>query len=306
MNTGTAHLTYCTNVHPGESLRDVVRNVETCVVRVKNMVAPDQPFGVGLRLSATAAHELAEPDAVRALRDVLATHQLYVFTINGFPYGRFHGAPVKEEVYRPDWLEPERLAYTNQLADVLAALLPEGVSGSISTVPGCFRSRVHAGAVAQIGANLRAHASYLRTLEHRTGKRIVLAVEPEPCCLMETIEQVADLFALEIPAEDRRYVGICIDACHAAVEYEVVDTALERLRAADITIAKVQLSTGLVVDPRRHEQRDALGRFDDGVYLHQVVARSGTVLRRHDDLAEALASTDPDDEWRVHVHVPIF
>ena len=45
---------------------------------------------------------------------------MYVFTINGFPYGAFHGTPVKAEVYRPDWRDPERLRYTNQLADLLA------------------------------------------------------------------------------------------------------------------------------------------------------------------------------------------
>ena len=43
---------------------------------------------------------------------------LYVFTINGFPYGPFHGQPVKAAVYRPDWREAERGRYTADLAEL--------------------------------------------------------------------------------------------------------------------------------------------------------------------------------------------
>ena len=56
-------------------------------------------------------------------------NELYVFTINGFPYGTFHGTRVKEEVYLPDWRDEERLRYTDELADLLAKLLPDGVGG---------------------------------------------------------------------------------------------------------------------------------------------------------------------------------
>ena len=52
-----------------------------------------------------------------------------------------HGARVKEDVYRPDWLEEERLVYTDALARILATLLPTDLAGSVSTVPGCFRPR---------------------------------------------------------------------------------------------------------------------------------------------------------------------
>ena len=131
-----AQLTYCTNVHPGETWPEVRASLVRHVAGVKRRVAPSAPFGVGLRLSDAAARALEAPAAREDLRALLAEHGLYVFTINGFPYGTFHGTPVKEEVYRPDWSEPERLRYTERLADVLAALLPDGVIGSISTAPG--------------------------------------------------------------------------------------------------------------------------------------------------------------------------
>ena len=303
MKIGDAHLTYCTNIHPGESWAEVRANLETHVLAVKQRVCPEAPFGVGLRLSAQAAREVDAP----ALRRWLDANGLYVFTINGFPYGRFHGTSVKADVYRPDWLEDERLVYTNRLADVLAELLPDGVDGSVSTVPGCFKPRADANAAYAIAARLAAHASYLADLERRTGKRVVLALEPEPCCLLETIAETVELFATHLAAPSvRRYVGVCLDTCHAAVEFEDMRASVAALRAAGIAIAKVQLSAGLVVAPPDRTGREALAPFHDTVYLHQVVARRGDAFVRHVDLPVALAAEPGDDEWRIHFHVPIF
>ena len=106
---GEPHLTYCTNIHPGETWAEVRANLERHVLRVKAAVAPARPFGVGLRLSAVAAATLAQPAELDAFRAFLRDSGLYVFTINGFPYGPFHGTRVKEEVYLPDWLDDARL-----------------------------------------------------------------------------------------------------------------------------------------------------------------------------------------------------
>jgi sugar phosphate isomerase/epimerase len=295
-----AHLTYCTNIHPGESWEEVRANLAHHAVAVKARVAPGRPFGVGLRLSARAAAELS-PE-VHEVRRWLADLGLYVFTINGFPYGAFHGTAVKDAVYRPDWREPARIAYTNQLADLLAVLLPDGVAGSISTVPGGFRAR--GAADAEVAANLARATDHLAALEARTGKHITLALEPEPACAIETLTEAAAFFAVHDP--DRRYLGVCLDACHAAVEFEALDAALDALDAARVTIAKVQLSAGLRVAPVDAHARAALARYAEDVYLHQVVARRGAELVRYVDLGDALADRAPADEWRVHFHVPIF
>ncbi|MBA2540729.1 MAG: metabolite traffic protein EboE [Deltaproteobacteria bacterium] len=312
-----SHLTYCTNIHPAESWEEVRANLERFVVEVKARVSPDAPFGVGLRLSARAASELvgsrsrarlASPLGV--LRRWLDERGLYVFTINGFPYGPFHGTPVKEQVYRPDWLEAERVEYTKRLADILIELLPDGVTGTISTVPGCFQARApwNPGDAGDAGramaSNLARCAEYLAQLERDTGKHLILALEPEPCCVMETLGQAVEFF--ERHALDRRYLGVCLDACHAAVEFEQLGVALAQLRAANITIAKVQLGCGLRIAPVDAAAREALEPFAEGVYLHQVVARSGSELVRYVDLPEALADARAADEWRVHFHVPIF
>ncbi|HMG54794.1 MAG TPA: metabolite traffic protein EboE [Kofleriaceae bacterium] len=303
MKLGGAHLTYCTNIHPGESWAEVEANLVRHVAQVKARVSPDAPFGVGLRLSARAARELAA-GALPALRRLLADHALYVFTINGFPYGTFHGAPVKDSVYRPDWLEPERVAYTDLLADLLAELLPDGVDGTISTVPGCFRSRGGDDALPAIADNLRRSADHLARIEAATGVRITLAIEPEPCCVIETIDQAIALFTDHLRGAGP-HLGLCLDACHAAVEYEDLPAALARLRAAGVPVAKLQLSAGLRLAPVDAAGRRAVARFADPVYLHQVVARRGGELARYVDLPDALADPTPADEWRVHCHVPI-
>jgi sugar phosphate isomerase/epimerase len=329
MIVGEAHLTYCTNIHPGESWAEVRHNLEAHVVRVKAMVAPESSFGVGLRLSAEAAASLADEGALDELLLFLAAHDLYVFTINGFPYGPFHGTRVKEDVYRPDWLEDERLRYTDALAHLLARLLPPGIAGSISTVPLCFRPRADvASALAEMADRLLQHTATLVDLDRETGQRIALALEPEPFCVVETIAEAVTFFeehlfsrtavrrlaALsglgepEAEAALHRHLGVCFDACHAAVEFETPAEAVSSLRRAGIAIAKIQVSAGLRVEPPSPASRAALRRFAEHIYLHQVVARAGSTLRRYADLPEALedAAADADDEWRIHFHVPLF
>lgn len=324
-----AHLTYCTNIHPGESWEQVFENVRTHVLAVKARVAPERPFGVGLRLSARAAQALRQPEQLAAFRHFLALHQLYVFTINGFPYGPFHAEPVKANVYRPDWREAERGRYTSDLAHLLAELLPEGGSGSISTVPGGFKADV-AGPehVASIARKLLEQALALHQLWLETGRVVTLALEPEPCCLLETTAETITFFEEELcsaralaqlaaraqvsrgEAERivRRHLGVCLDTCHAAIEFESADDTLDRLGAAGIAIHKIQLSTGLRLPPSADGLR-ALSVYDEPVYLHQVVAQArGGQLLRYTDLPQALADREARaaEEWRVHFHVPLY
>jgi sugar phosphate isomerase/epimerase len=330
-SVGEPHLGYCTNIHVGESWAEVRHNLEEYVTQVKARVCPSRPFGVGLRLSSRAAEELSRPGAVAELRAWLDVAGLYVFTINGFPYGSFHRTRVKEQVYRPDWLEDERLAYTNRLAEILAELLPDGVEGSVSTVPGAFKPRV--GSVADeeaIGDRILRHAAELVRLEDRTGKRVALALEPEPFCHVATIDQSVAFFEDRLftraarrrfaslcgRSEEalRRHVGLCVDACHLAVEFEDLDRALERIAGSGIRIAKIQVSAGLEVR-NPSALTDALTPYAEGVYLHQVteerILPSGTrELRRWLDLPDALEAANArggfDGTWRIHFHVPLF
>lgn len=326
------HLTYCSNIHPGETWVEVRARIGAHLPKVKSLVSPDGPFGIGLRLSAIAAESLSEPAAMEEFKSFLADENLYVFTINGFPYGDFHGKPVKENVYLPDWRDEARLAYSNLLADLLVELLPDDptLEGSISTVPGAFKPEIKTGAdVAAMADNLIRHAAHLVALRERTGRTVTLELEPEPCCFIETIDEavaffrnhlfsanaiagMADLTGLsgaDAEAALRRHLGVCLDLCHAAVEFENADEVLAKLRKAGIRIGKMQISAGLRFTAVNEATIELLRPFNDSVYLHQVVERSDAGLSRYVDLPEAFAAEGGKNggrEWRVHFHVPIF
>jgi sugar phosphate isomerase/epimerase len=335
---GGYHLTYCTNIHPGETWEEVRRNVVTFLPQVRGLDA-QTPFGIGLRLSAQAAEALADPEELQRFRRFLAEQRAYVFTINGFPYGPFHGTRVKEDVYLPDWLDEERLTYTNRLAHLMAALLPDepGLEGSVSTVPGAFKERVRgADDERRMAGQMLRHAAELHALRESTGKTVTLALEPEPCCHIETVAEAVAFFrdhlfagpalaglagrlgvsSAEALAIARRHIGLCYDACHMAVEFENTAAALKQLREAGIRICKFQISSALKLRYRRGDGRPRalLTPFAESTYLHQTVARGRSGVERYTDLPEALAEEDrlaksaPGEpvEWRVHFHVPIF
>ena len=323
------HLTYCTNIHAGEGWSDLRANLLRYVVAVKRRVAPNRRFGVGLRVSARAAAELMQPSTRDDLQEILAANDLYVFTINGFPYGSFHDSRVKQAVYRPDWLEESRTIYSKSLAQLLSKLLPDGVDGSVSTVPLAYAPRMPDSADDERAADaVVEHAAFLCRLRDATGRTIGLALEPEPACRLETSEDAAAFFervvfrrervaryasltGLEGAAAEeslRRHLGVCLDTCHAAVAFENPQRSVERLEAAGIRILKVQLSAGLSVRPVTRERLTALAAFADDVYLHQVVIRHGSATSRYVDLPAALGHGDiaDDAEWRIHFHVPLF
>jgi len=326
------HLTYCTNIHPGESWAEVLANLKRHTVSVKARVSPNAPFGIGLRLSAKAALELEEPSTLQAFREFLAESGMYVFTINGFPYGPFHGHPVKEQVYRPDWTEEERVTYSDRLARLLAALLPRtgDLEGSISTVPGCFRLRDGEGVRATIAQNIVRHAATLVGIVQEGGPIIGIALEPEPHCLLETNAEAIDFISewifsdaaaqslagqmglslAEAKLALRRHVGICLDTCHAAVEFESIADILSCVRQSGVRILKLQITAGLELYPASPEGLAVLRRFgEEGVYLHQTVIQDAAGgLQRFLDLSEALAAhpSPRDERWRVHFHVPLF
>jgi sugar phosphate isomerase/epimerase len=327
---GDVHLTYCTNIHAGESWQDIRSSLDEHVPDIKSRLAPGQPMGIGLRLSGQAAVAARGAEAVASFRGQLSALGAYVFTINAFPFGPFHGVRVKEHVYLPDWRDRERVSFTANSAAVLAAILPDGVDGSISTVPGAFKPNGRSGeAKAAMADNLIFAIADLVDVKRRTGKHIALALEPEPCCVLETTEESIAFFKDELLKPDtlnrlgaltgvsrreaegllRDHLGICYDVCHGAVEYEDIVTELDRLLAAGITIPKIQLSAAMRVPAMKRDLVAAVMKYNDGVYLHQSIVRRDDNFERHVDLPDAVAAFAEgraDGEWRIHCHVPVF
>jgi hypothetical protein len=311
------HLTYCTNVHRGESWAETFANLQHYSLVVREQVCPAEPYGIGLRLSALAAQELSDRPTLLAFQHWLAANDCYVFTLNGFPYGPFHGTQVKEHVFLPDWADPERLAYTNLLFDLLGKLVPEGSEGSVSTVPGSFKAFVRDQAqVAAMREQLWRCAAHAARVSERCGRKLHLGLEPEPLGFVETCEE-AVRFIRSIRSKHPvstwllDHLGVNYDTCHSAVEFEEPREALAMFQQHQIKLSKVQLSSALKARPFE-EARWLLAAFHDHVYLHQVVARGADgALRRFRDLNEALAQAthcEPEDEeqWRIHFHVPLY
>jgi hypothetical protein len=315
-----APLHYCTNVHPCLSADDVPAMLDTFAVPIHEQCG--FAIGVGLWLPAQAlAEQLARPAAAAGLAAALADRGLVCHTLNAFPYGDFHGARVKDGVYLPDWSVPARRDYTLGCGRLLATLLPEGASGSISSLPLGFKGHAHAPGfeAAAIGQLIDVARAFAR-IRADSGRTLRLALEPEPLCLLETTAEALGFFsrlwhaAAAVGAEEevRRHVGLCYDVCHQAVEFEDAADAIGRLTAAGVTIAKVQISSALELDrPFDADARAALARYAEPRYLHQTFARlpDGRIVAVADLTADhALA---PPDEWltaaawRVHFHVPV-
>lgn len=300
------HLSYCTNVHPAEDLDGVIRQLREAAGPVRR-AAGLAVLGVGLWLPAPLAARLAsEPEALARLRGTLDDEGLEVRTLNAFPYEAFHAEVVKLDVYRPDWTDPARLEYTVDAARVLAALLPDGADGSISTLPLGWRDgwdsaadRAATDALAALGAELRA-------IRAETGRTIRLAVEPEPGCTLDDVVDVVAWLAARRDRLDLDLIGVCLDTCHLAVSFADPAEAVERIAAAGLRVVKVQASAALHVErPADADARRAVGAYAEDRYLHQVREDAPGGVIRVDDLPEALAELPATAPWRVHFHVPL-
>jgi len=333
MNLGRpGHLAYSTLVHPGDTWDEMRASLETYAPAVKERVSPDEPYGVSLRLSGASARTLAaDPSERTRLRIWLAQHDMYVFTVNAFPYGPFKGRTVMADVYEPDWSSEDRVTYTNQVADILTDITPASVAPSIQTAPLAFRANVRTeDDVARITGNLLRTVAHLIEVEQRTGRRVKLALEPEPFCLLETTAETLDYFRRHVwspeglrtlceltrlPASEaaglvRRHLGVVFDIGHQSVAFEDIGASLRSLRDAGVPIFKLQAAAALRVPEVTEDAVSALAAFTDTIYLSQTTERRDGRLTRMLTLADALRAWRRDPagarEWRTHFHVPIF
>lgn len=315
-------LGYCTNVHPARTYDQLLDQLTQHTLAVKKLVSPNNPFPVGLWLSADVARQLIADQQVEHFRGWLHENALIPYTLNGFPHGDFHQPIVKHAVYEPDWLDPERLRYTLDLAHILAALIKNTAThappeGSISTLPLGWRTAFtdpnHYEAAAK---SLLLTADHLAHIEQQTGVLIHLDLEPEPGCALSTSQDVVDFFTNTLdqlstdPALTRRHLRVCHDVCHAAVMFEDQREALNRYKQAGISVGKVQLSSALTVPLHRLDpdhQRQALTElqpFHDTRYLHQTTTcDADATVTLHDDLP---LITPTPREHRIHYHVPLY
>jgi len=310
-------LTYCGNVHQAPDLATVVTMLRTHAAPVAAAArAAGREFGLGAWWPMPLATELAHDKASRAtLTRALGELDLPLWTLNCFPFGDFHDRVVKTAVYRPDWGSEERLLYTRTCAEVAAQLAPRGSIVPLSTLPLGYRAPGEAPADLRVMArNLARCASAFAAIEARTGVCCVLALEPEPDCLLETVAATAafleqwlfDEGAWTTVPEDvlRRHLGVCVDLCHLAVVGEEPLEALADLRVRGITVPKIQVSSCLEV--RAPGGLDQLLAFAEPRYLHQTVAQNGVRALDLEAVAARRAEFAAGGRVRSHYHVPLY
>mgnify|MGYP003949382935 CR=1 FL=1 len=310
------HLAYCTNIHRGGDWMETFRSLNDHTLRVRDRVAIGKPYAIGLRLGNAAARQLGQADELACFREWLGNNNCYIFSINGFPYGDFHGKRIKEHVYQPDWTTSERVEYTKRLFDVLAEIAPVETGGSVSTVPCSFKEFITTDEqVEAMRRNVWEVVEHIDALSEKTGKDLHLGLEPEPLCYLETTAEMIRFYQQlrdDRPGDERlvKRLGINYDTCHLAVEFEEAGAALNSLISEGIRISKLHFSSALKVQPST-KMLDDLAGFAEDIYFHQVVARKADGgLMRYIDLPNALAAaargeTTGDTEWRIHFHVPL-
>ncbi|WP_369274340.1 metabolite traffic protein EboE [Streptomyces sp. R11] len=301
----TVHLGYCSNVHQAEDLQGVIAQLAQYAEPVRERLGADR-LGIGLWLARPVVAELAHDEAaLERLRAELRARGLETVTLNAFPYAGFHREVVKKDVYLPDWADEARLKYTLDCARVLAALLPDDVGhGSVSTLPLAWRTPWTPPCADEARHALDRLTTGLAALEAWTGRRIRVGFEPEPGCVVETTTQAVR----ELGGLDPDRLGICLDACHLAVQFEEPAEALRRLTEAGLPVVKLQASCAVEAEhPADPAARAALHRLAEPRFLHQTRTPADGGVLAVDDLPDALDGGLPDGggPWRVHFHAPL-
>ncbi len=337
MLTSAGHLTYCSNIHAGESWSDHFAALKKYFPSVKKNISPDMPMGIGLRLSNEASLDLIRDEQLAVFSTWLKENDAYVFTMNGFPYGGFHHVRVKDQVHTPDWTTTDRVNYTIRLFRILEKLLPAGMDGGVSTSPLSYRHWFGSPdslktARQKATNNILLVAEELFRIQKKSGKWLHLDIEPEPDGILESGAEFIDWYenellpaghamftaklnisSTEVTALLKAHIRLCYDVCHFAIGYEDQEETIRQLKQKGIGIGKIQISAALkgvfAEGSEREAIRQAFSTYNEPVYLHQVVARKKDGrLQHYPDLDQALDEADDPDsrEWRAHFHVPVF
>ena len=315
LNNGI-HLAYCTNIHRGRDWVETFNSLKENVLRVRDKVSPNKPYAIGLRLGDLSSRQLCQPDKLEDFKLWLMENNCYVFTINGFPYGAFHGTRVNEDVYSPDWTTDERVEYTKRLFLILSEIAPSDSGGSVSTVPCSYKEFITSNdQVIKMRENLWQVIDFINDLSEKSGKDLHLGLEPEPLCYLETSDEMIKFYhemRSHRPDDTNlsRRLGINYDTCHLAVEYEEAVEAIEALVGEGIRISKFHFSSAMKVSPTP-KIIQGLAPYSDDIYFHQVIARTvNGDFRCYRDLSDAIdqinnGQVKDEIEWRIHFHLPL-
>lgn len=320
-------LFYCSNVFPASDYSRFKDLLQLLAESNAQNIGPRFQFGLWF------CRDLLNECALRGekVSELVSSYGLSTQTLNGFPYGRFHDKVVKHQVYLPDWSDSQRVEYTQEIAKELCTLLGNEPKGTISTLPLGWKNFWSSEKESRSRKNLIEMVKYLRSLKQQTGKTIQLCLEPEPGCVLELCDEVLDYWPTLLSeaklsgVEEEsvlQHLGVCIDSCHQAVQFEESPTYLQSLLNAGIEVGKFQISLAPEfhgVSRSSSAELEKRRLYCDEKFLHQT--RSALFYQNFresknvqwgaawEDLPEALLLAqiqDWQESWRVHYHIPLF
>lgn len=323
-------LGYSSNLHAAETVAELERVLAEFTSEARQRLGWER-IGLDLRLGSAAIKEMSRDAAALArLRRALDQAGASAHSLNAFPLRPFQAAVVKADAYRPDWTEDERTDDTIAIIPVALALCDDAFV-SVSTVPGSYRPF---GAAkndhAAIATNLGRFAGHAAQAKRRGGRTVMLCLEPEPWCMLETSHDAVAFWqgplasagvaaATRVLAGDERaartaiaeHLGLCFDTCHFSLAFEDQRAAADRLIAAGVPIGKCQFSAAPEV---RDPHRDAAGvaalrALAEPRFMHQTAASSASgSLSKVEDLDQldaCLARLPNATAVRSHFHIPV-
>ncbi len=334
METSFGQLTYCSNIHSGESWKEHFLSLQNSVPEIKSSISSLSAMGLGLRLSNQASVDLLEKTNIDNFKIWLDNNGIYIFTINGFPYGNFHDVVVKDNVHFPDWTSLERKDYTIRLFYLLSELIPKHIyEGGISTSPLSYRfwwntPYLLESAIKKSTENILLVLDVLIELFEKTGKTFHLDIEPEPDGIIENSNEFIDWynnFLIPMGTEHlknknfsdeeaiiaiKRHIQLCYDVCHFAIGFETPNVVIEKLYKEGIKVGKIQISAALKINFENdfEAKLSEIKKYEEPTYLHQVVVQNkDRTFQKFQDLDQAIKGFNENvSSWRVHFHVPIF
>src|SRR3546814_755399 len=175
------------------------------------------------------------------------------------------------------------------------------MNGSISTSPLSYKDwfstrTADTNAMIQATYHILEIAEYLANEKKSSGITLHLDIEPEPDGLLGNTKEFIEWYDEYLLPEGVRYfrekmglkaaqskallkehIRLCYDICHVAVSYENHAPLLKKLSERGIQIGKLQVSAALKVlfGKNNRQKIKELNSFNEPVYLHQVVARTG-------------------------------
>jgi hypothetical protein len=319
-------LSYCTNIHFGESWEEVFYILKFHSRKLRNAFLKMDQFGIGLRLSNSSIINLSKSSFFFDFLFWLKINNFYIKSVNGFPYSFFGSNYIKDNVYLPDWSNFKRYIYSRRIIILFSNFLNKNNFGGISTLPLSYK---------YFFCNYSYNNLYIKSIKYLYSLLILLNdiyvnnkifihldIEPEPDCVVSNTLDYINFFKKwlldriilyflkkKIHMFILNYFRICFDICHSSVEFESICQSFNSIFLFNIKFGKFQISSSLKIDKMNFYNSYVFSYLPETPYIHQVYGKTfydNIITYKDISLAHILLYKKKIVEYRIHYHVPIF